>query len=72
MSDYRQILTQVLTLTPEEQIQLVSELLPHIHRQVIPKPKRSILELEGLGKQIWNHIDAQEYVNQERNSWSRS
>jgi hypothetical protein len=37
---------------------------------VIPQPKRSILELEGLGKEIWNGIDAGEYVNQERDSWN--
>jgi antitoxin (DNA-binding transcriptional repressor) of toxin-antitoxin stability system len=34
------------------------------------EPKRSILELEGLGEEIWHGIDAQEYVNHERNSWN--
>lgn len=34
------------------------------------KPKRSILELRGLGKEIWHGVDAQEYVNQERDSWN--
>jgi hypothetical protein len=32
-------------------------------------PKRSILELEGLGKEIWEGIDAQEYVNELRKEW---
>lgn len=27
------------------------------------KPKRSLMELHGLGKEIWEGIDAQEYVN---------
>lgn len=31
--------------------------------------KRSILELRGLGKEIWEGIDAQEYVNDLRNEW---
>ncbi len=31
--------------------------------------KRSIKELRGLGKDIWKEIDAQEYVNSERESW---
>jgi len=26
-------------------------------------PKRSILELDGLGREIWEGIDAQEYVD---------
>ena len=33
------------------------------------EPKHSILELRGLGKEVWKDIDAQEYVNQERTAW---
>lgn len=33
------------------------------------KPKRSIMELHGLGAEIWKGIDAQEYVNELRNEW---
>jgi hypothetical protein len=29
-----------------------------------------MMELEGLGKEIWQGLDAQEYVNQERASWN--
>ena len=32
--------------------------------------RRSILELEGLGKEIWQGIDAKEYVDRERASWN--
>ncbi|MBI3946162.1 MAG: hypothetical protein HY321_09610 [Armatimonadetes bacterium] len=32
-------------------------------------PKRSLLELEGLGSHIWEGIDAQEYVNELRKEW---
>ncbi|HXJ97177.1 MAG TPA: hypothetical protein VMT20_30435 [Terriglobia bacterium] len=32
-------------------------------------PTRSITELRGLGKETWQGQDAQEYVNQERDSW---
>jgi hypothetical protein len=31
--------------------------------------RRSITELRGLGKEIWRHQEAQEYVDQERDSW---
>ncbi len=33
------------------------------------KGKYSVMELEGLGADIWKGIDAQEYVNEERGSW---
>ena len=29
----------------------------------------SLLELDGLGAEIWTDIDAQEYVNELRNEW---
>jgi hypothetical protein len=32
--------------------------------------RRSITELRGLGKEIWRQQDAQEYVDQERDSWA--
>jgi hypothetical protein len=72
MSTYSAVLTQVLRLAPDEQLRLISELLVYVRHRVQAKPKRSILELEGLGKEIWNGIDAQEYVNQERDSGNGS
>lgn len=70
MSTYREVLSQARSLTPDEQLQLIQDLISVVRHQVTPKPKRSILELRGLGKEIWNGIDAQEYVNQERDSWN--
>jgi CRISPR/Cas system CSM-associated protein Csm4 (group 5 of RAMP superfamily) len=69
MSTYSAVLTEVLRLEPDEQLRLISELLVYVRHRFQPKPHRSILELEGLGEEIWHGIDAQEYVNQERNSW---
>jgi hypothetical protein len=36
---------------------------------VTPRPQRSIMELHGLGAEIWQGIDAQEYVNGLRQEW---
>jgi hypothetical protein len=33
--------------------------------------RSSITELRGLGKETWLQQDAQEYVDQERDSWAR-
>lgn len=33
------------------------------------RPKRSLLELKGLGASLWNGIDIQEYVDALRNEW---
>jgi hypothetical protein len=32
-------------------------------------PKRSIMELHGLGAEIWNGVDAQNYVDKLRGEW---
>jgi dihydroneopterin aldolase len=72
MSNYQDVLEQAKRLTTEEQLKLLEDLSNSIRQQVamISQPKCSILELRGLGKEIWNGIDAQEYVNQERDSWN--
>ncbi|MFN6561877.1 MAG: hypothetical protein RMY28_019065 [Nostoc sp. ChiSLP01] len=66
MSKYQEVLQQAQSLSPEEQLRLIEDLISVVRHRVTAKPKRSILELRGLGKEIWKGIDAQEYVNQER------
>lgn len=34
------------------------------------KKSHSLLELEGLGQEIWEKIDSDIYINLERNSWT--
>jgi len=34
-------------------------------------PQRSILELRGLGAEIWRGVDAQQYVDELRDEWER-
>ncbi|WP_008316926.1 hypothetical protein [Leptolyngbya sp. PCC 6406] len=70
MATYQDIRRQVENLTPNEQLRLLEELAGIVRHRMLLKPKRSIMELEGLGKKTWYGIDAQEYVNQERTSWN--
>ena len=51
-------------LGPEERERLIRA-LAHPSEE----PMHEITELRGLGKEVWNNIDAQEYVNAERDSW---
>lgn len=39
------------------------------HPRQAGQEKHSVLELRGLGKEIWEGIDPQEYVDGERTSW---
>ncbi|HTG15539.1 MAG TPA: hypothetical protein VK747_09755 [Blastocatellia bacterium] len=62
----------VKRLPPEERLQLVEML----NRDLAARPpderkknKRSLMELHGLGAEIWEGVDAQEYVNELRKEW---
>jgi hypothetical protein len=63
-----QIMEQAKTLSVQERRELITLLhasLQEDHAQ----NKHSILELAGLGREIWAGRDAQEYVNQLRSEW---
>ncbi len=36
---------------------------------LIPKPKNFSKALSGLHKEIWENIDADDYLEEERNNW---
>jgi hypothetical protein len=59
----------VETLDPAEQLRLVAELTARLSGEVHRRP-RSLMELDGLGSDIWQGIDSDEYLRQERSSWS--
>lgn len=63
------MLDHVQYLPLEEQLRLVKKLEELVRAQAQVKPTRSILELEGLGADIWKDVDVEEYINRERDSW---
>lgn len=69
--DYEAVLAQVRRLDAEAQRRLLRELTTLVERRDAGQGKRSILELSGLGKEIWQDIDVDEYIRQERESWLR-
>ncbi|MBI3466358.1 MAG: hypothetical protein HY000_25380 [Planctomycetes bacterium] len=70
MSNYQDVLDHAEKLPPEEQLRLLEQLASIVRRRMGPFPRRSILELRGLGKQCWQGVDAQRYVDRERASWN--
>lgn len=64
------ILHEAEMLSEAERRELIEKL---IARQAEPKAKlyarRNLMELAGLGAEIWQGIDAQEYVTQLRDEW---
>ena len=67
---YQNALTMAESLSHEERMRLIQELTALESEGSASEPQHSIMELCGLGKEIWQGIDAQEYVNNERASWN--
>lgn len=53
---------------------IAQEVVQLLDEAVMERPRVSLLELEGLGKSVWQEelsgTDAADYVGEERDSWS--
>lgn len=67
---YEDALRMAESLSRDEKLRLIQELAAHTEARTSSDEKTSVLELCGLGEEIWLHMDAQEYVNRERASWN--
>jgi len=68
-SAYQDVLRIAASLTAAEQLRLISDIAERLRLRGDGHGATSILELRGLGKEIWQGVDAQEYVDRERSSW---
>ena len=68
---YKEVLNQALRLKHEEQLQLIEDLVVFIRDEYPSRSPHSIMELKGLGKELWVGVDVEKYIDDERNSWNR-
>ncbi|MDQ2747485.1 MAG: hypothetical protein M3T96_09515 [Acidobacteriota bacterium] len=61
----------VKPLPTNEKLRLIAKVSSDLAESETEKPKRSIMELHGLGAEIWEGVDAQEYVNEMRDEWEQ-
>jgi hypothetical protein len=71
---YETVLEMAESLAVDERLRLMEELklkVPVTTPSEAPETgkKHSIMELEGLGKEIWQGIDATKYVRELRAEW---
>jgi len=67
---YSDYVKGIKSLNIDEQLTLLEIISARLKKSIDKKRgKRSILDLEGLGANIWKGIDAQDYIHKERESW---
>ena len=69
MANYDEVLSQVRLLTLHEQAQLLEELATFVNHRVKVWPRRSVMEFQGIGKDAWEGVDVDKFIDEERNSW---
>jgi hypothetical protein len=71
-TDLDQIYEQQIKPLPRAvRLQLLARIAQDLAVPDEPQRDRSIMELHGLGAEIWRGIDAQQYVNELRDEWDR-
>jgi hypothetical protein len=66
---YENALRMAVLLSSDEQLRLIEDLMAHA-RNTLSEEQHSIMELCGLRREMWEGVDAQEYVYRERSSWN--
>lgn len=60
----------IKTMSPQDRLRLLAMITHELAAtQDTPPKRRSIMELHGLGKEIWEGVDAQTYVGELRKEW---
>ena len=63
-------LYEALKARAESQHRSIAQEVTHLLAEALGKQEPlSILELQGLGRELWSGIDAARYVDEERASW---
>jgi len=69
-ASYEAALEMAQSLSKREKLRLIRELSLESPDSAVTSEPVSILDLCGLGAEIWQQVDAQEYVRSERSTWA--
>ena len=58
-------------IAKQEQRSLSQEVIHLLRQAVRSKEKRSLLELRGLGKDLWKDVNVEDHIQHERDAWDQ-
>ena len=66
---WQEALVTVEKLPVADQLRLISELLLRMQNLSAASERLDLLDLAGVGADVWRDIDSDKYIDQERDSW---
>ena len=66
-----EIIPLVEKLSPEEKLRLIEHVAHDLQREPQATPRLSWKDARGLGKEIWEGVDVDRYIDELRNEWDR-
>ena len=70
-TNLEEIMPLVEKLSQEEKLQLIEHVARDLQRQPQTTPRLSWKDARGLGKEIWEGVDVDRYIDELRNEWER-
>ncbi len=70
VASYNHVISEVNQLSLTDQLRLLEDMAVLIRRRSVGAKTRSIMELQGKGKDIWKGVDVPKYIDEERSSWN--
>ena len=69
MSTYEELLSQARLLSLGDKARLAEYVMADLKQRIEDQQYHSVMELKGLGKELWRGIDVDKYIEEERRSW---
>jgi hypothetical protein len=66
-----EIIPLVEKLSPEEKLQLIEHVVHGLQHKTQPIPRLSWRDARSLGKEIWQGVDVDKYIDELRDEWDR-
>lgn len=66
-----EIIPLVEKLSPEDKLQLIEHIAHELQHKSQAPPRLSWKDARGLGKEIWEGVDVDKYIDELRNEWDR-
>ncbi|MBI9082365.1 MAG: hypothetical protein JEZ11_02125 [Desulfobacterales bacterium] len=68
--DYNRVVSEIKMLPLSDQLRLLQQMASIIRKKTSKAQTRNILELKGMGKDVWKGLDVKTYLDEERASWN--